>query len=194
MGYSPERRSAVLKRMLPPNNMAIRQLAQEEGISAATLHKCRAQARGKGQLLADADAGAEGWSSRDKFAAVLETAALTEADMAEYCRKRGLFPAQITASGVWPASRRMTGTVRARRVLARRPRKRRGGSRIWNASLRAKTEHWRKLQRCLFCEKRHQRSGGTERTHDQHPRSRQTAIALINEAITAECAPSQGLR
>ena len=57
MGYSPERRSAVLKRMLPPNNMAIRQLAQEEGISAATLHKWRAQARGKGQLLPDADAG-----------------------------------------------------------------------------------------------------------------------------------------
>ena len=97
MGYSPERRSAVLKRMLSPNNMAIRQLAQEEGISAATLHKWRAQARGKGQLLPDADAGPEGWSSRDKFAAVLETAALNEADMAEYCRKRGLFPAQITA-------------------------------------------------------------------------------------------------
>ena len=97
MGYSPERRSAVLKRMLPPNNMAIRQLAQEEGISAATLHKWRAQARGKGQLLPDADAGPEGWSSRDKFAAVLETAALNEADMAEYCRKRGLFPVQITA-------------------------------------------------------------------------------------------------
>ena len=97
MGYSPERRSAVLKRMLPPNNMAIRQLAQEEGISAATLHKWRAQARGKGQLLPDADAGPEGWSSRDKFAAVLETAVLNEADMAEYCRKRGLFPAQITA-------------------------------------------------------------------------------------------------
>ena len=82
---------------MPPNNMAIRQLAQEEGISAATLHKWRAQARGKGQLLPDADAGPEGWSSRDKFAAVLETAALNEADMAEYCRKRGLFPAQITA-------------------------------------------------------------------------------------------------
>ena len=92
MGYSPERRSAVLKRMLPPNNMAIRQLAQEEGISAATLHKWRAQARGKGQLLPDADAGPEGWSSRDKFAAVLETAALNEADMA-YCKSAGCFRA-----------------------------------------------------------------------------------------------------
>ena len=83
--------------MLPPNNTAIRQLSQEEGISEATLHKWRAEARGKGQLLPDADAGPEGWSSRDKFAAVLETAALNEADLAEYCRKRGLFPEQITA-------------------------------------------------------------------------------------------------
>ncbi|SFK88772.1 hypothetical protein SAMN04488004_1351, partial [Loktanella salsilacus] len=92
MGYSPERKSAVLKRMLPPNNLAIRQLSQDEGISEATLHKWRADARSKGQLLPDADAGPEGWSSRDKFAAVLETAALNETDLAEYCRKRGLYP------------------------------------------------------------------------------------------------------
>ena len=97
MGYSPERKAAVLKRMLPPSNMAIRQLSQEEGISEATLHKWRAAARGKGQLLPDAAGGPEGWSSRDKFAAVLETAALNEADLAEYCRKRGLYPAQIAA-------------------------------------------------------------------------------------------------
>ena len=47
--------------------------------------------------LPDANADPEGRSSRDKFAAMLETAALNEADMAEFCRKRGLFPAQITA-------------------------------------------------------------------------------------------------
>jgi len=97
VGYSPERKAAVLKRMLAPGNMAIRRLSQEEGISEATLHKWRAEARDKGQLLPDADAGPEGWSSRDKFAAVLETAALNETDLAEYCRKRGLYPAQITA-------------------------------------------------------------------------------------------------
>lgn len=101
MGYSPERKAAVLKRMLPPNTMAIRQLSQEEGISEATLHKWRAEARGKGQLLPDADAGPEGWSSRDKFAAVLETAALNEVDLAGYCRERGLYPAQIA---VWRAA------------------------------------------------------------------------------------------
>ena len=42
MGYSPERKNAVLKRMLPPNNMAIRQLSKAEGIAEATLHKWRA--------------------------------------------------------------------------------------------------------------------------------------------------------
>jgi len=83
--------------MLPPHNMAIRQLSQEGGISEGTLHKWRTEARGQGQLLPDADAGPEGWSSRDKFAAVLETAALNEAVVAEYCRKRGLYPAQIAA-------------------------------------------------------------------------------------------------
>jgi transposase-like protein len=51
MGYSPDRKAALLKRMLPPNNLPVRQLSQEEGISEATLHKWRAQARGKGQLL-----------------------------------------------------------------------------------------------------------------------------------------------
>ena len=78
MGYSLDRRSAVLKRMLPPNNVAIRQLSQEEGISEATLHKWRADARGKGQLLPDADASPEGWSSRDKFATVLETGVIVK--------------------------------------------------------------------------------------------------------------------
>ncbi|EIE52821.1 helix-turn-helix domain-containing protein [Salipiger aestuarii] len=58
--YSPERKSAMLKRTLPPNSMAIRQLSQEEGISEAARHQWRAEARSKGQLLPDADAGPEG--------------------------------------------------------------------------------------------------------------------------------------
>ena len=66
----------MLKRMLPPNTTAIRQVSQEEGISEATLYEWRATARRKAQLMPDADAGPEGWSSRDTFAAVLETAAL----------------------------------------------------------------------------------------------------------------------
>ena len=78
--YSAERKAAVLRKMLPPNNVPLRRLSQDEGISEATLHSWRKKARDKGQLLPDADAGPEGWSSRDKFAAVIETAAMNAAD------------------------------------------------------------------------------------------------------------------
>lgn len=40
---------------------------------------------------------AEEWSSEDKFAVVLETAALNAAELAEYCRRKGLFAEQIAA-------------------------------------------------------------------------------------------------
>ena len=92
-----ERRAAVLRKLEPPNAVPLRQLAKEEGIAEATLHSWRRDARSKGRLLPDADAGPQGWTSRDKFAAVLETAALNEADLAAYCRQRGLFPEQIQA-------------------------------------------------------------------------------------------------
>lgn len=95
MGYSPERKEAVLKKMLPPNNQSIAELAKAEGIAEATLYNWRMQARNEGRLLPDSDSVPEGWSSREKFSAVLETAILSEAEVAEYCRKRGLYPEQI---------------------------------------------------------------------------------------------------
>lgn len=98
MAYSPERKAAVLTKMLPPNNVPLGQLAKEEGISEATLAKWRAEARAKGRLLPDANAGPEGWTSRDKLAAVIETAAMNAADLGEYCRRRGIYPEQLS---VW---------------------------------------------------------------------------------------------
>ena len=95
MGYSVERKEAVLKKMLPPNNCSIAELAKQEGISDATLYNWRQKARDSGKLMPDADNTPEGWQSRDKFAAVLETAAMSEAEVAEYCRQRGLYPEQL---------------------------------------------------------------------------------------------------
>lgn len=95
MGYPKERKEAVLNKMMPPHNKSIPDLAEEEGISTATLYHWRNEARLQGKLMPDADLTPQGWSSQDKFAAVLETAALNEAELAEYCRKRGLFPEQI---------------------------------------------------------------------------------------------------
>lgn len=95
MKYPEERREAVLRKLLPPHNRTIKSLAEEEGISVATLYGWRKQARQAGRLLPDNSTEPEGWSSRDKFNAVLETAALSEAELAEYCRRRGLYVEQI---------------------------------------------------------------------------------------------------
>ncbi len=96
MRYSPERKEAVLRKMMPPHNRTIRELAKEERISEATLYNWRQQARDKGVLMPDADAGPEGWAARDKFAAVLESAAFNDAELAEYCRKKGIYPEQLS--------------------------------------------------------------------------------------------------
>jgi transposase-like protein len=95
MRYSPERKEAVLKMMMPPHNRPVKQLAIEEGISEATLYNWRQEARAKGILLPDGDSGHEGWNARDKFAAVMESASLNEQETAEYCRRKGIYPHQL---------------------------------------------------------------------------------------------------
>ena len=95
MHYPAKRKEAILKKMLAPYNKAIAELAKEEGISEGTLYNWRKAARRAGRLLPDGDTTPAGWGSADKFAAVLETAALNEAELSEYCRRRGLYPEQI---------------------------------------------------------------------------------------------------
>jgi hypothetical protein len=98
MGYSTQRRESVLKKMLPPNNRSTHELSLEEGMLEATLYLWRQKACEQGRLLPDAAHGhSDKWSSSDKFAAVLESAALNETRLAEYCRKRGVYPQQIKA-------------------------------------------------------------------------------------------------
>ena len=76
------------------------------------MHSWRKKARDKGQFLPDADAGPEGWSSRDKFAAVIETAAMNAADLSETAHSAA-YPPSISRRGGWLANRLTTGTVPA---------------------------------------------------------------------------------
>ena len=95
MRYSAERKEAVVRKMLPPNNKSLRELAQEERISEATLHIWRKEIRSQGRLLPDSDKTPDVWSAKDKFCAVVESAAMNEMELSEYCRKRGLYPEQV---------------------------------------------------------------------------------------------------
>ena len=93
--YSRERKEAVLKKMLPPHNRPIPEIAQEEGISQGTLYHWRNAARANGRLMPDGDRTPTDWCATDKFAAVVESAAMNEVELSAYCRQRGLYPEQI---------------------------------------------------------------------------------------------------
>ena len=95
MRYSKKRKEQVLKKMMPPRNKTIRDIAKEEGITEATLYRWRKEARRRGKFLPSESSTPEGWTSEDKFSAVLETASMNQQQIAEYCRKRGIYPEQI---------------------------------------------------------------------------------------------------
>ena len=95
--YSAERKAAVVQKMLPPSNMSVAELVKQEGISDVTLYHWRKQAMASGEMSAVTKKTAEGWSGESKLAAVVETARLSEVELSEYCRGKGLYPEQVTA-------------------------------------------------------------------------------------------------
>lgn len=94
--YATERKAAVLKKLLPPHNRSVPEVAQSEGISEATLYNWLKQARIEGAPVpGNIPTTSEGWSNNSKFAVVLETAGLTATELGEYCRSKGLYPEQV---------------------------------------------------------------------------------------------------
>jgi transposase-like protein len=93
--YSAERKEALLRQMMPPQNRLVSELARESGITEQTLYTWRRQLRNQGTPVPGSGKNAEEWTSEDKFAVVLETAALNASELSEYCRRKGLFAEQI---------------------------------------------------------------------------------------------------
>lgn len=89
------RKEAILSKMLAPHPPSIRELAQREGISEATLYNWRHQLRREGRPVPEHDRSSDNWSAQTKFAVVVETLSLSETELAEYCRAKGLYPEQV---------------------------------------------------------------------------------------------------
>jgi transposase len=95
--YTPERKEKIVTRMMPPYNESVAQISKEESISEATLYKWRKEAREAGMPTPGNGLTSEQWSSQDKFFIVMETFSMNELELAEYCRKKGLYREQIEA-------------------------------------------------------------------------------------------------
>jgi len=95
--YSEEFKYSIMMRMMPPQNQSVSEIARETGLSEGTLHKWRNQARAKGLAVPGGEPEAERWNTQDKFSIVVETANLSEIELAEYCRSKGLYVEQVNA-------------------------------------------------------------------------------------------------
>jgi len=95
--YSPERKEAVLKKMLPPHNLPVAEMARQEGISDVTLYAWRKEAKKGGAAVPGDQKLTDNWPAEAKLAVVIETAPLSELEVSEYCRRKGLYPQQIRA-------------------------------------------------------------------------------------------------
>ncbi|PMM75995.1 transcriptional regulator [Vibrio splendidus] len=87
---SVERKEAILKKLLPPYSMS-----EDEGISTAPLYHWRQQLRHSGAAVPNTNTSSEQWSAQTKLAIIAKTYSMTESELNQYDREKGLFPEQI---------------------------------------------------------------------------------------------------
>lgn len=95
MAYTRRIKETAIRMMLPPDNRSLSKISETLNIPLGTLKKWRQELRVSGHAAPANDDPADQWSSRDKFLIVVETLNLNEAELSEYCRKKGLFPEQV---------------------------------------------------------------------------------------------------
>lgn len=110
--YSDELKARIISRLLPPNNEFIPDVSKETGIPQDTLYAWRIQHRKDPRSTSPNRAGFGKMTGAQKFDIVLETAAMNEAELSAYCRKKGLYPEQINA---WRKACRSANTRAASR-------------------------------------------------------------------------------
>lgn len=102
--YSQEFREAAVRRMIVDGIPANR-LSAELGVSKSALSKWRRTAEASGVpangrskasgMPANGRSKASGLSSADKFHMVMETYSMNESEIAEHCRRHGVYPEQL---------------------------------------------------------------------------------------------------
>ena len=95
MKYTQEKKDHALALMSAPKNLPVAEVSRQTGVPEATLYLWRKQAREVGRAVPGDGSNPEQWSGADKLAVVLETAPLGEAELSEYCRRRGLHVEQV---------------------------------------------------------------------------------------------------
>jgi transposase-like protein len=73
----------------------VAELAVAIGVTPQSLRNWRQMARDNGLIVPGNNKTSDQWSSADKFNAVMDTAPLSEVELSQYCRMKGIYPEQI---------------------------------------------------------------------------------------------------
>ncbi|WKD51449.1 transposase [Microbulbifer spongiae] len=93
--YNDGFKERAVQMMIPPNAMSVAQVSRKTGVSEPTLYNWRNQFRNQGVAVPADPKNPENWGGENKLAVVIETAALNEEELAEYCRRKGLYVEQV---------------------------------------------------------------------------------------------------
>ena len=100
MSYPRELKGKVVARMMAPGDERISALAREFNVTEVTTrYAWRREALRVGGEDPVRGATPEQWSGAGKFAGVLETGSLPEAEVAKYCRRKGVRRAGAGVAG-----------------------------------------------------------------------------------------------
>jgi transposase len=91
--HSSQFKEAILNKLIE-SGLSVKKFAEQEGINLSTLYSWQKQFNTSGFSVSKVSSS-DKWSSEEKFAVVLETSALPEAELSEYCRGKGLYPEQV---------------------------------------------------------------------------------------------------
>lgn len=94
--YTQAFKEQIVRKMMPPNAQSVAQVSRDTGVSEPTLYNWRNHYRKEGNVVPADPSNPENWSGADKLAVIIETASMNTQALSEYCRKKGLYPEQIS--------------------------------------------------------------------------------------------------
>lgn len=93
--YSEELKSKVIKQLLPPESLSVRELSEKEGIPEGTLYTWRHRNILNGITMPSKKSSSTNWTPEQKLAVVVETYSMNAEQLNEYCRGKGLYSDQV---------------------------------------------------------------------------------------------------
>lgn len=97
--FSTEYKQAIVLKW-SKSNLSMREFARKEAINLSTFYTWKSKFLPEYQsesIVPNSSVNPEAWSSEQKFSVVLEAASLSENELSEYCREKGLYPDQVKA-------------------------------------------------------------------------------------------------